>query len=73
MLNKSNFYTLVEQTVLHKKISYLDAIMLLCDEYKIDVIDVKNYITPAIITKLEAEARNLNMLKGGNTTMALPV
>jgi hypothetical protein len=57
-LNKSRFTKLIEKTVGDLKISYMDAVLYVCD---------KNEIDPEDVSKLEAEAMNLNFLPKTNS------
>ena len=66
-LNKSKFTQLIEKTVVELKISYLEAILYLCDKNDIDPADVNKFISPIIKGKLEAEAMNLNFLPKTNS------
>jgi len=66
-LNKSKFTQLIEKTVVELKISYMDAILYLCDKNDIDPADVNKFISPIIKGKLEAEAMNLNFLPKTNS------
>ena len=61
-LTKPKFSKLVEQTVIDKRISYMDAIIWLCEEHSIELEDIRKFISPIIRDKLEAEARKLNFL-----------
>jgi hypothetical protein len=65
-LTKSKFTKLVERTVIEKRISYMDAILLICEDNTIDPGDVKKFISPVIKDKLEAEAMDLNYLPRQN-------
>jgi hypothetical protein len=65
-LTKPKFSKLVEQTVIDKKISYMDAIIWLCEEHSIEIEDIRKFISPIIRDKLEAEARKLNFLPRTN-------
>lgn len=65
-LNKSGFSTLVEKAVFKKKISYMDAILYVCDKNNIEPEDVKKFLNGVIIEKVEAEAMNLNFLPRQN-------
>ena len=58
---------MVERTVRDSNLNYMDAIVHLCEENKMEVEDVKKYLTPSIIDCLESEAMNLNFLVKGNT------
>lgn len=66
-LNKSKFTQLIEKTVVELKISYMEAILYLCDKNDIDPADVNKFISPIIKGKLEAEAMNLNFLPKTNS------
>ena len=61
-LNKQKFSLLIEETVLNDKISYMDAIIEVCERNNIELEEVKKYVSPSIKDKLEAEARQLNYL-----------
>ena len=61
-LNKNRFTKLIEQTVFELRISYMDAVLHVCDQNEIDPEDVSKFISPIIKGKLEAEAMNLNFL-----------
>ena len=63
-LNKKRFTKMVEQTVFDNNMSYMDAIIHLCEEHGIDVEDSKKYISPPIQEKIKIEAINLNFLEG---------
>ena len=65
-LTKPKFFKLVEQTVIDKRISYMDAIIWLCEEHSIELEDIRKFISPIIRDKLEAEARKLNFLPRTN-------
>ena len=65
-LTKPKFSKLVEQTVIDKKISYMDAIIWLSEEHSIELEDIRKFISPIIKDKLEAEARKLNFLPRTN-------
>lgn len=63
ILNKNKFTKMVEETVQTKQLSYLDAIVWLCEHHNIEIEEVKKYISPVIVNKLEAEARDLNYIQ----------
>jgi hypothetical protein len=67
ILTKKRFEKMVEETVSSMRISYMEAILKVCEDRTIDPADVSKFITPVIKDKLEAEAIELNMMKGGNT------
>lgn len=66
LLTKARFTAMVEDTVKNKRVSYLDAILILCENNKLDVEDIKKFISDPIKDKLEAEAISLNFLPRGN-------
>jgi len=66
-LTKSEFTKLVERNVLDKHMSYLEAILYICDENGIDPEDSKKFISAPIQEKLEGEAMKLNLIPKGGT------
>jgi hypothetical protein len=66
-LTKTKFSKLVERTVIEKRLSYMDAIVWLCEQHNIEIEDCRKFINPIIKDKLEAEARRLNFLPRQNT------
>jgi len=67
ILNKSKFTKMVVKTVQNKKLSYLDAVVHLCEEHNIEIDDIRKYISPVIKDKIEVEAQKLNFIPKGNT------
>jgi hypothetical protein len=61
-LNKSRFTKLIESAVTDLRISYMDAILHVCEKNNIEPEDVSKFISPIIKGKVEAEAMNLNFL-----------
>lgn len=66
-LTKSKFSKMVLDTVQEKDLSYMDAIIWLCEKNNIEIEDIRKYVNPIIKDKLEAEAKQLKMIPGGNT------
>ena len=66
-LPMSKFTKLIESTVRELKISYMEAVLHLCDKNDIEPEDVKKFISPIIRDKIEAEAMNLNFLPKQNS------
>jgi hypothetical protein len=66
-LTKSKFTKMVEETVIDLKLSYMDAILYLCDKNELEPDDMKKFVSPIIKDKLEAEAMALNFLPKTNT------
>ena len=66
-LTKKKFGKMIEDTVRDKRLSYMDSIIWLCEENKIDLEDVSKYLSPVIKQQLEYEGQKLNILPKGNT------
>lgn len=66
-MNKKKFSKMVETQVRNSELSYMDAIIHLCEKNNMEVEDVKKYLTPSIIEHLENEAMQLNFLEKQNT------
>lgn len=66
-LTKSKFTKLVEETVNELRLSYMDAILYLCEKNQLEPEDMKKFVSPIIKDKLEAEAMQLNFLPKQNT------
>jgi hypothetical protein len=65
-MTKSKFSKLVDATVLEKRLSYMDAVLHLCEKYQIDPSDARKYVSTVVKSKIEAEAQNLNFLPKNN-------
>jgi len=65
-LTKTKFSKLVEETVFEKRLSYMDAIVWLCEQHSIEIEECRKFINPIIKDKLEAEAKRLNFLPRTN-------
>ena len=72
ILTKKRFSALVEKKVNKFHVSYLDAILEVCEELEFPVEDAARVITPALKEKVTAEAQRLNMIKDSNTA-TLPI
>jgi hypothetical protein len=66
-LTKSKFSKLIEESVIDKKLSYMDAILDICEKNNIEPEDVRKFVSPIIKDKLEAEAMSLNLLPKTNS------
>ena len=66
-LTKKKFSKMVEQSVSSLKLSYIDAVVHLCEKNKMELEDIGKFISPQIKQKIEYEGMNLNMLPKGNT------
>lgn len=66
MLNRNRFTKMIQELVVHKRMSYMDAIVHICEDNNIELEDVKKFISPAVKAKVEYEARKLNFLEKEN-------
>jgi len=58
---------MIEEAVVKKKLSYMDAILDICEKNNIEPEDVRKFVSPIIKDKLEAEAMSLNLLPKTNS------
>ena len=58
---------MIEEAVVQKKLSYMDAILDICEKNDIEPEDVRKFVSPIIRDKLEAEAMSLNLLPKTNS------
>lgn len=65
-LTKAKFSKKVIETVSSKKLSYMDAVIDICEEHDIEISDIKKFLNNVIKSKIEAEAQSLNLLEKGN-------
>jgi ribosomal protein S4E len=73
-INKKSFSRMIETYVrTHSGCQYIDAIVELCEKNDIDLRDSKKLVSKEIVEHIEFEARELNMLQGGNTSYTLPI
>jgi len=73
-INKKAFSNLVETFVrTHRDTNYIDAIIEVCERNEIDIRDSKKLISKEIIQHVEFEAKELNLLQGGNPSHLLPI
>ena len=63
ILTKKKFTNAVEQLVVEKKLSYIDAIVYFCQQNHLEPESVKGLITPPLKEKIKAEAVGLRFLK----------
>ena len=63
ILTKKKFTNSVEELVISKKLSYIDAIVYFCQQNHLEPDSVKGLITPPLKEKIKAEAVSLRFLK----------
>ena len=62
-MNSKEFSLKIENIVKEKRISYMDAVILYCEENDIDTGTVSPLISKSLKEKIQVEATNLRMLK----------
>lgn len=70
-MTKKKFQGLIETAVRDLSLNYLDAIIHLCEKYKIEPEDAKKYISPVIKDKLEADAMRLRYIQGADSVLPI--
>jgi hypothetical protein len=63
IMNSKEFSLKIESIVKEKRISYMDAVILYCEENDIDTGTVSPLISKSLKEKIQVEATNLRMLK----------
>ena len=71
IITPNKFALLIEEKVKTKRMSYMDAIILYCEENGIDPGNTKALINKTLKEKIAYEAQSLNMLK--EKTAKLPI
>jgi len=66
-LSKKRFTKMIEDVVKEKRLTYIDAVVHLCEDNSIEFEDVKKYIDTSVKQKIEVEAMNLNFLDKTNS------
>ena len=66
-LTKQKFAKLIEDFVQKRNVSYMDAVINVCQDNDVELEDVRKFITPIIKDKIQAEAMKLNFLPRANT------
>jgi len=72
ILTKKKFTNSVEELVIVKKLSYIDAIIHFCQLNHLEPDSVKGLITPPLKEKIKAEAIDLRFLKN-ESNAKLPI
>ena len=62
-MNSKEFSLKIESIVKEKRISYMDAVVLYCEENDIDIGTVSPLISKSLKEKIQVEATDLKMLK----------
>ncbi len=62
-MNSKEFSLKIESIVKEKRISYMDAVILYCEENDIDLETAKPLVSKSLKEKIKLEATNKRMLK----------
>ena len=72
VLTKKRFSKMVEDKVRdNPDLTYMEAVLVICEERAIDPMDVGKLISPVIRDKIECEAMNANLVKGGGNSLPI--
>jgi len=63
LLKKDEFIAYIEQKVVEEKSSYLDAILVACEEFEIAPEGCKNLLPRPMVEQLEVDFMDINMIK----------
>jgi len=67
-----NFFHTIEEIVYMKDVSYMDAILLYCEENNVEIEVAASLINDNLKYQIQLEAENLHFLPKSNTTK-LPI
>lgn len=71
MNNSINFSIIVEHRVQETGLSYIDAVVDLCDTYEIEIETLRSALNKNIKEKIEMEAKQLNMMMNNDIPISL--
>ena len=72
LMNSKRFALEIEDIVKSKKISYMDAVVLYCEDNDIDTGTISSLINKSLKEKIQMEAEKLNLVEKSGTA-TLPV
>ena len=72
LMNSKKFALEIEEIVNSKKISYMDAVVLYCEEHDMDTGTISPLINKSLKEKIQMEAEKLNLVEK-SSTVTLPV
>jgi len=72
LMNSKRFALEIEEIVKSKKISYMDAVVLYCEDNDIDTGTISSLINKSLKEKIQMEAEKLNLVEKSGTAI-LPV
>lgn len=62
---------MVEDIVKKLAVPYMDAVLIVCEQRELPPEDIKRLLSPIIISKIEAEALEVNAIKGGGARLPI--
>ena len=62
MINPTQISTLIERMVSTRNMTYMDAVLELCEDEGVDVHLISKHLSKPIIENIEREARDVNLL-----------
>ena len=71
IITKKRFSTMVEEKVKDLRVAYIEAVLIVCEERELPPEDIKRLLSPVIIDKIEAEALEVNSIKGGGARLPI--
>jgi hypothetical protein len=71
IITKKRFSTMVEEKVRDLRVAYIEAVLIVCEERELPPEDIKRLLSPVIIDKIEAEALEVNAIKGGGARLPI--
>ena len=71
IITKKRFSTMVEDIVKKLSVPYMDAVLIVCEQRELPPEDIKRLLSPIIISKIEAEALEVNAIKGGGARLPI--
>lgn len=67
ILTKQKLIEMVETLVISENMTYMEAILHICEEREIDPLDIGKLVSPHLKEKIEVEAMNKNMIPQVNS------
>lgn len=67
ILTKQKLIEMVETLVISENMTYMEAILHICEEREIDPLDIGKLVSPHLKEKIEVEAMSKNMIPQVNS------
>jgi hypothetical protein len=67
ILTKASFTQTIERLVHQHRMTYMEAILQVCEDRQIDPLDIGKLVSPSIKSKVETEAQGRNLLPKSNS------